>query len=98
MFSFSLLNRWCLLRLLLAFFASFWKIKGVLLVSFWTIEGVFLASFFLEKDGVFLASWLKRPNTPFRMEGHIYQKINCNLQQTSGSTIFLQLAFLELLY
>ena len=49
-FSFSLLNKWCLLRLLLAslaffcvFLASSWTIEGVFLVSFWTI-GVFLAS------------------------------------------------------
>ena len=41
------------------FLVPFWAI-GVFLVSFWTIEGVFLAFFFSEKDGVFLASWLKR--------------------------------------
>ena len=64
-------------------FASYIGVFGVFLASFLdnrrSLFGVFLdirrslfGLFFLEKDSVFLASCLKRPNTPFRMEGHIY--------------------------
>ena len=67
---------------------------GVFLDNRRSLFGVFLDNrrslfgvFFWDKDGVFLASWLKRSNTPFRMEGNycfetvkaikLYQVLTC---------------------
>ena len=77
-----------------SFIGVFCVFFGVFLDNRRSLLGVFLDNrrslfgvFFWDKDGVFLASWLKRPNTPFRMEGNycfetvkaikLYQVLTC---------------------